>query len=73
VIAIIPKTNFKKALRRHKKLLKRLSKRKSQYVSAAEQLVSPEMDDEAEIEVFGLSMNGFPFPQRLKRRMNCLW
>lgn len=61
VIAIIPKTNFKKALRQHKRLIKRLPKHERQSVQAMESELSIKIE-EPEVELFGRTMKRVPVP-----------
>jgi capsular exopolysaccharide synthesis family protein len=51
VIAVIPRTNFKKALKRHRKLLKRLPKDSITQVEQPEQFALQKLDD-SEVELF---------------------
>ncbi len=59
VIAIIPRTNFKKALRIHKKLLKRLQRRSLPQVEQTEQLAVQDIGD-SEVELFNRMIKRVP-------------
>ena len=61
VIAIIPRTNFKKELRTHKKLLQRWAKSSVPQLGPTEQLAVPEIGD-AEIELFHKIVKRVPAP-----------
>jgi len=65
VIAVIPKTNFKKALKTHKKLLKNLEKHSLPHVEQTEQLVVRDIGD-SEVELFNRVIKRVPIPPASK-------
>lgn len=61
VIAVIPKTNFKKALRQHKKRLKKFKKQGRQSLETTE-IDTSGWIGEAEVELFNRTMKRLPIP-----------